>query len=79
MSEKKNRRFGKERQCCRYIYSVHAIHIARMIFRGPLCPQLIKLNGLIRYAFSRPDQVDIWIQVCLHILWNEQTDHNLCC
>ena len=23
--------------------------------------------------------MDIWIQVCLHILWNEQTDHSLCC
>ena len=20
--------------------------------------------------------MDIWIQVCLHILWNEQTDHS---
>ena len=23
--------------------------------------------------------MDIWIQVCLHILWNEQTDHSSCC
>ena len=44
--------------------------------QGTIMPAAKKAEWLIRYAFSRPDQVDIWIQVCLHILWNEQTDHS---
>lgn len=41
-----------------------------------LCLQLIKLNGLIRIALRRTEQVDVWNQVHLHASWNEQTGNS---
>ena len=31
------------------------------------------------YAFQRPDQVDIWIRVRLHVFRNKQTGRSLFC
>ena len=70
--KKQDHRSGKERQCCRYIHRISEVYIARAIFWVRLCLQPIKLNGLIRHALTRPDQVDIWDQVPLRTYWNEQ-------
>ena len=70
--KKQDHRSGKERQCCRYIHRLSEVYIARAIFWVRLCLQPIKLNGLIRHALTRPDQVDIWDQVPLCAYWNEQ-------
>ena len=70
--KKQDLRSGKERQCCRYIHRIPEVYIARAIFWVRLCLQPIKLNGLIRHALTRPDQVDIWDQVPLCAYWNEQ-------
>ena len=48
-----------------------------MIFRGQLCRQPIKLNGLMRHALWRPDQVDVWIQVYAGTYWNDQIDRSI--
>ena len=74
--KKQGHRFGKERQCCRYIHTVQEIYIARMIFGEQLCPQPKRLNGLIRHALKRPDQVDIWDQVSLCAYWNDQNNRS---
>ena len=54
--------------------------------QGTIMPAADKAEWLINVCLFKAgssgyldDQVDIWIQVCLHILWNEQTDHSLCC
>lgn len=75
--KKQGHRFGKERQCCRYIHRLSEVYIARAIFWVRLCLQPIKLNGLIRHALTRPDQVDIWDQVPLCAYWNEQIKNSL--
>ena len=47
-----------------------------MIFAGLICLQNRNLKALIRYAFRGPDQVDVWDQVHLYALWNEQTGNS---
>ena len=44
-----------------------------MILKEQLCPQPIKLNGLLMHAFIRPDQVDIWDQVYLCVYGNNRS------
>ena len=47
-----------------------------MIFAGFICLQNRNLKALIRHAFRGPDQVDVWDQVHLYALWNEQTGNS---
>ena len=75
-AKKQDNRSGKERQCCRYIQTALWIFTARMIFAGFICLQNWNLKALIRHAFRGPDQVDVWDQVHLYALWNEQTGNS---
>ena len=77
--EKQDHRSGKVRLCCRYIRKISEVYIARMIFRELLCRQQIKLNGLIRHALRRPDQVDIWDQEYLCVHWCNQINQSINC
>ena len=72
-STKKDKRSGKERQCCRYIQTEWITHTACLIFREQLCLPPKKRHGLLTYAFLSPDQVDVWDRVFPREPWNNQT------
>ena len=74
---KKDKRSGKERQCCRIEQT--KIQIACLIFREQLCRPSRMRNGLFVYALIWPDQVDVWDQVLQREPWDDQTNSSMSC
>ena len=77
--KKEDDRSGKERQWCIHRHIISRIYIARVNFMGRICPQPAKLNGVLRHAFTIPDQVDICDQVPPCAYWSDQIDQSISC